>query len=176
MTSDSPWPPPRFSWIEPSRLAAMAMPQAAEELHWLRQQGIELLISLTEFPPPRQWVNESGLMLVHVPIPDMTAPRPAELSKIVETIRKAHASGLGVAVHCAAGLGRTGTVLAAYLTAQGMSAAAAIAHVRQLRPGSIETRDQEEAVFLFAARPVGDGATNPSNDPPSVSSEGPTDL
>jgi hypothetical protein len=36
-----------FSWIEKPLLAAMARPEGPEDLDWLRQQGIELLISLT---------------------------------------------------------------------------------------------------------------------------------
>jgi atypical dual specificity phosphatase len=59
---------------------------------------------------------------------------------------------MGVAVHCTAGKGRTGTVLAAYLVTTGLSAHAAIDRVRHLRPGSVETPDQEEAVEEFARR------------------------
>ena len=59
-------------------------------------------------------------------------------------------SDLGVAVHCAAGLGRTGTVLAAWFVTQGLSAQNAIARVRRLRPGSVETEEQERAVEEFA--------------------------
>ena len=49
-------------------------------------------------------------------------------------------------------LGRTGTVLAAYFVTQGMTARAAIERVRQLRPNSVETDEQEEAVAEFARR------------------------
>src|SRR5262249_47033817 len=41
-------PPDGFSWIEQPLLAALARPSSAEDLLWLRQEGIELLISLTE--------------------------------------------------------------------------------------------------------------------------------
>ena len=56
-----------------------------------------------------------------------------------------------VGVHCGAGMGRTGTFLAAYLVSQGMTAHDAIAEVRRLRPGSIETPAQERAVAQYEA-------------------------
>ena len=63
--------------------------------------------------------------------------------------RKAHERKMGLAVHCAAGLGRTGVVLACYFIDKGLTAANAIARVRRLRPGSIETEEQEKAIEEF---------------------------
>lgn len=135
--------PPGFSWILPNQLAGLAFPSDQNDLHWLRKNGVQLLISLTEDTPRRDWINEAGLMAVHVPIPDMTAPSLRQLEHLVETIQKAQAARFGVAVHCAAGRGRTGTVLAAYLISQGASSWDAIQEVRTQRPGSIETTEQE---------------------------------
>ncbi len=53
-------------------------------------------------------------------------------------------------VTCAAGIGRTGTILASYLVNTGYDADEAIAYIRQLRPGSIQTDGQEEAVRQYA--------------------------
>ena len=50
-----------------------------------------------------------------------------------------------------AGYGRTGTILAAHLIVQGEKAMDAIAEVRRLRPGAVETREQEFALFEFEA-------------------------
>lgn len=58
-----------------------------------------------------------------------------------------------VGVHCALGFGRTGTMLACYLVKErGLAAGDAIAEIRHLRPGSIETHEQEKAVFQFYQR------------------------
>ncbi len=148
-------PPPGFSWIDRPHVAALAFPDAADDLRWLRKNGIEVLISLTETPAPRQWVNDAGLMLVHVPVLDMAAPSPRQFETILDTIRRANQSHLGVAVHCAAGKGRTGTVLAAYFVDQGLTAEDAIEKVRQLRQGSIETTDQIQAIEEFERKRKG---------------------
>lgn len=144
--------PSSFTWIDKPLLAAMAQPGSAEELTWLRQQGVELLLSLTEDPARRDWVNDAGLLVFHVPVVDMEAPTFEQIERAVSAIARAHERNLGVAVHCGAGLGRTGVIVACYLVSKGLSASNAIAKVRRLRPGSIETDEQAEAVFEFSRR------------------------
>ncbi len=139
-----------FTWIEKAVLAAMARPESLEEMQWLREHGVELLISLTEDPPRRDWLNEAGLLLFHVPVPDMEAPTQEQLVRCVSAIIRANERKMGVGVHCGAGLGRTGVVLACWFVSKGYSAANAIARVRRLRPGSIETDEQAGAIHEFA--------------------------
>ncbi|NXU12698.1 DUS23 phosphatase, partial [Pardalotus punctatus] len=51
------------------------------------------------------------------------------------------------------GRGRTGTMLACYLCKEeNLDAGDAILKTRQLRPASIETRQQEQAVMRFCQR------------------------
>jgi atypical dual specificity phosphatase len=142
--------PNGFTWIKQPLLAALAKPATLEDLRWLRGHGIQVLLSLSEEPPRRDWINEAGLMVFHEPVDDFEAPTQEQLARCVSVIERATEQEMGVAVHCAAGLGRTGTVLAGYLVSQGASARRAIERVRRLRPGSIETREQEEAIELFA--------------------------
>jgi len=144
--------PHAFSWVEKPLLAALGRPASLEELAWLRQQGIQVLLSLTEEPPRRDWIEEAGLLVYHEPLEDMEPPTQKQLDRVVSAMVKAMTHEMGVAVHCGAGLGRTGSVLAAYFVTRGETATTAIARVRQLRPGSIETEEQAEAIALFARR------------------------
>jgi atypical dual specificity phosphatase len=145
--------PDGFSWIERPQLAAMGQPASAEECQWLREQGIQFIICLTEAPPRRNWINDAGLFSMHLPIEDMTPPSQEQIDQCIAGIDKAVANKLGVAVHCGAGLGRTGTIVACWLVhAQGMPARDAIARLRRLRPGSIETAEQEDAVIEYGRR------------------------
>jgi len=128
----------------------MARPTDRDELAWLRQQGIQLIVSLSEDRLRRDWVNDIGLLALHEPVEDMEAPTQEQLERIIAAIRRAHEKQIPVVVHCTAGMGRTGVVLACYFIAKGTTAQDAIAKVRRLRPGSIETEEQADAVVAFA--------------------------
>lgn len=144
--------PSGFSWIEKPLLAALARPSGPEDLAWLREQGIELLLSLTEDRPRRDWIDDAGLLVYHEPLEDMEAPAQDQIDRCVSAIVRANERKMGVAVHCGAGLGRTGVVVASYFVTRGLNAANAIARIRRLRPGSIETDEQAAAVELYARR------------------------
>jgi atypical dual specificity phosphatase len=139
-----------FSWIVPDKVGGMGRPDATD-LAWLVEIGVDAVVSLTERPVPAT----DGLEIYHAPIIDMTAPTVEHLTETVEFMRAVVAGGGRVVAHCAAGAGRTGTVLASYMVSEGLSAEGAIAYVRTLRPGSIETPDQEAVIAVYAARVAG---------------------
>jgi|ERR1043165_5755027 atypical dual specificity phosphatase len=145
--------PDGFSWIDKPRLAAMARPHSLEEYQWLREQGIQLIICLTDDPPPRAWINDAGLFSLHIPIEDMYPPTQKQIDVCLAAIRKANAKQIGVSIHCTAGLGRSGSMIACwFIDQEGMNGRDAIARIRRLRPGSVETDEQTEAVMEFARR------------------------
>jgi atypical dual specificity phosphatase len=134
------------SWIVPGVLAGGARPRGDEDWRELRQAGVAAVLCLTEQPPPAR----EGIEVVHLPIRDFSPPTPDDVERAVAAIDRFRAEGCAVLVHCGAGLGRTGTILACYLVSQGREADEAIAEVRTARPGSIETHEQEESVRRFA--------------------------
>ena len=81
----------------------------------------------------------------------MAVPEFDNLVNAVDFIHNRITSNEPVMVHCLAGMGRTGTILACYLIKyQKMSADNAIQKVREERPGSIQSFPQEEIIFQFA--------------------------
>ncbi len=136
-----------LDWIIESRLASMAMPWPDELVH-LRDIGINGILSLSTRIP--EGLPMEGIRHLHLPVLDLTAPTLAQLQTGVEFIHETIEDGGAVAVHCTAGLGRTGTFVSAYLVYSGMPPAEAIHEVRSCRPGSVETMQQEQAIVEFA--------------------------
>ena len=82
----------------------------------------------------------------------MSPPTQKQIDRFLATVNKANAQNVGVGVHCSAGLGRTGTMLACYFVSKGLSPKDAISRVRRVRPGSVETQEQTEAIHEYARR------------------------
>lgn len=152
----------RFFWLEPGVLAGCSRPGArpgrhtpssddiAADLATLRGHGVGALLSLTETALPADALAASGIVGLHLPVPDFHPPSPEQFLLALAFLDRARADGAPAAVHCLAGQGRTGSVLAAWLIRSGETAPAAIAAVRAACPGAIEARAQEEALRTFA--------------------------
>jgi|SRR5579859_2921722 len=142
-----------FDWLLPDRLGACVNPAVASgAVAELQARRIGLLINLHERPDSANLLVELQAHTLHLPVKNSDAPTQAQLDRGVTAIDEALSEGIRVAVHCGAGLGRAGTLLAAYLVSQGAAPDEAMARVRTARPGSIETAEQEAAVHQFARR------------------------
>lgn len=141
-----------FSWIVQNGLAGMAMPdESNRDLENLWKLGVRALVCLTVRPVHRETATEKGFECLHLPIPNFEPPSLDQIRRFVEFCEENIGGGRPVAVHCLAGMGRTGTMLACYLVHKGLAPTKAIGTVRHRRPGSIETLSQESIVYEYAA-------------------------
>jgi ABC-type phosphate transport system ATPase subunit/protein-tyrosine phosphatase len=146
--------PRGFFWIWPGRLGGMPRPGIVESLEHdveaLARLGISALVSLEEEATvDGEVLAQHGIQSLHLPVPDMGAPGleiAEELGRRVDALLRA---GGTVAMHCRAGLGRTGALLAAQLIFDGECARAAIERVRGVNPRCIQSQAQVEFLSTF---------------------------
>ncbi len=139
-----------FGWVIRGSLAGAQGPTRNRDLMFLKLKSIGAIVRMEE-----QTISGAGLELVDMyePVTDFTPPNPEQIDRMLSFIsEQIETWERPVVVTCYAGLGRTGTVLACYLVYSGYSADQAIRLVRELRPRSIQTREQEDAVIQYQDR------------------------
>jgi len=146
--------PRGFLWLKKGVLAGTPRPGIVADLDYdmraLRRVGVTVLVSLTLVPMEPRLLSEYGIRGVWSPIRDMGAPGLEQAREICRRIAGLVAQDEVVAVHCRAGLGRTGTVLAAYLIWEGRAALDALDTVRRVEPKWVQSDEQVAFLEEFA--------------------------
>eukprot|EP01088_Endostelium_zonatum_P018997 TRINITY_DN634_c0_g2_i1.p1 TRINITY_DN634_c0_g2~~TRINITY_DN634_c0_g2_i1.p1 ORF type:complete len:345 (+),score=85.35 TRINITY_DN634_c0_g2_i1:45-1079(+) len=141
-----------FCWILKDQLAGSDYP-IKENLDWLfANTNVRLIVTLTEKPLDSQYpsvYSKYKVRFIHVPVVDFSIPTNEQLDKFVQEVDQTVQRKQAVLVHCLAGIGRTGTFLAVYLVAKGWTAQDAMKFIRDKRPASICTRQQEAIVLNY---------------------------
>lgn len=157
--------PTNFSWVIKDELAGSGLPINFKQFEWLIKNGISTIVTLREVPLPSKWfntnhevqntklktiVNDNSINYFHLYVEDYNSPTINDLHKTVIYMENQIKTGRKVLVHCAAGKGRTGTLLAAYLLkTDNLSPEESIKKIRNIRPGSIQTKIQEETIYHY---------------------------
>ncbi|MDQ3872278.1 MAG: dual specificity protein phosphatase 23 [Thermoproteota archaeon] len=142
--------PTNFSWVIDGSLAGSGLPVTKNEFKWLVEKGIKSIVTVREVPLPSEWFDGGDIAYMHLRVEDYGAPSIEEMDKAVDFIDKQNTNNRPVLVHCAAGKGRTGALLAAYLMKkQNLSAKHAIEKIRLMRPGSVQSVAQETALSMY---------------------------
>jgi atypical dual specificity phosphatase len=139
--------PRSFGWLERFKIAGCGRPDSEAQLNALKEKGIRAIVSLTGTPLDPEVVSRLGFEYLHSHMSG--APTIEQLQRVLRFVEERNAESKPVLVHCGEGIGRTGTVLAAYLISHDQEAAEAIRKVREERPGSIQTPEQEKILHEF---------------------------
>jgi atypical dual specificity phosphatase len=152
-------------WVIPGALAGMPMPfihserrmnlggaldAFPDELPDIYAAGIRAVVCLLNIPSDAAVYESAGFSYLCLPLPDGGAPTMAQASEFVKFVNEQLQAKKPVAVHCQAGLGRTGTMLATYLISQGNNAETAIRAIRAVESSAIETPRQIQFLYEFA--------------------------
>lgn len=122
-----------LTWVT-DHLAVGHAPMSHAHLDHLRSEGVDAIMNLCgEFCDLHEIEAESGFEVYYLPLADEEAPEMAELEKALAWLDEAIYLGKRVLIHCRHGIGRTGTILNAYLLRRGLGHRLAGQRLKKLR-------------------------------------------
>jgi UPF0755 protein len=122
-----------ISWVT-DHLAAGGAPLSYEELDRIKASGIDAILNLcAEYCDLHEIEANHGFEVHYLPIHDEKTPDIGDLDRAMAWMDEIMRRNKKVLIHCRLGIGRTGTVLYAYLSSRGLKSRLQEAEIRKLR-------------------------------------------
>ena len=145
--------PRGFYWVVDGRLGGTPRPGGVrpieQDLAALERLELTTLVTLKLDKLQTPEVEASDLEVLHFPIVDMKTPELEAAAEFIAELTERLAAGERVALHCEAGIGRTGTMLACYLVYHGLGGREALDEVRSVYHRYVQSEEQEEFLVEF---------------------------
>ncbi len=142
-----------FYCFKENELYGSELPKTQENLDYIKKQGIKVIISLEE--EINKLAEHSTLKAdfehIELYITDFGVPKTEQIEQFLEVFSKAKEEKKPVLVHCHAGCGRTGVMLALAekLFYNPKDGEEAIKNLKEVRPCALETSEQRALVIDY---------------------------
>lgn len=141
----------KLRWIT-EEIAVGRAPSSNAALNTIKGAGVEIILNLcAECGNLHEVERSAGFIVYWLPVSDASAPELDEVDYALEWLIRHIESGKKALVHCRHGVGRSGTIIAAYLLRKGLS----LEHVFEIMkrtPATPTSRDQRKLLFEYAKK------------------------
>jgi cell division cycle 14 len=158
-----------LNWIVPGKLMAFSGPSAQPKhfggwrtftpedyIEYFREKGVTSVIRLNKKMYEGARFTAHGVNHHELYFPDGTCPSEPIMYRFLDIVEKEPGA---IAIHCKAGLGRTGVLICCYMIKNyGFTAEEAMAYIRVCRPGSV-IGPQQHYLMQYAPRLLHEGRT-----------------
>jgi atypical dual specificity phosphatase len=124
-----------------------------DDIERLQRQGIGAVMNLcAERQDDLYRLSQAQMESLWLPVIDMCAPTLKQITLGIEWIEQQLHSGRSIYIHCAAGVGRSATMLACwYIYAQRISVHDVLLFLKTRHPQIAPTRRQVRQLYIFTA-------------------------
>lgn len=136
-----------FNWIIEGLVAASEYPDNEKKLEFLKEQGVKSIVTLSEKKIDGNLIVKYKFRYLHLPIKDFDVPKMDDIKKFLRWMKLMEKWKIPTLIHCDAGIGRTGTMLAILFLSKGKTPKESIEFVKEKRNFGLESIKQESFIY-----------------------------
>ena len=135
----------QFYWVREGVLAGSSRPKSVEDLHFIADQGIKRIISISAPNKIKEYAKGLSIEVIPMEFENYMIPTENQLKNFFSIMKESIKEKKPVLVHCQMGCGRTGLLLTSFVMKfEKKDFNQSLYEIRKIRPCAVETEMQLE--------------------------------